>query len=508
MDAANQPSERLSDKPNDLASCEREPLQFIGSIQSIGGLLAFTINDHRIQAASENIQQVIGHAHKDVVSSKLEHVIGPGVTERVLAYVNELTALHNRVNFVFDLEGRKFDGAVFVTDGLGFIEFEPALPTEDYSEIVNKALVEMRGSHDLKNLATIACRTVQRVTGCDRVMMYRFLAPHQHGEVIAEHRVLSAHSYNQHRFPASDVPQIARDLYLRNNVRQIPDTELPTSKVIPSKNPLTGKDLNLSDSRLRAVSPIHLEYLRNMKVRCSFSFAVIVDGRLWGLIACHHLAEKRIPTSQRTAGELIANAFAGQARLVEASELQNQHVEFLTRLSSIFESIFGSEQASGELLRRHQAIFDAFRASGVAVVRENHVDFAGLCPPRSDLQKYAERFLKTMNENHVDLITTESLSQDFPELPQLPRLACGALAVRIDEKSIAFLFRPELIETIIWGGDPRKTLDRRNLQGRINPRTSFEAWEETIGLRSVPWTDYEVEGFRKVKELIFEKLRS
>jgi light-regulated signal transduction histidine kinase (bacteriophytochrome) len=244
-----------------------------------------------------------------------------------------------------------------------------------------------------------------------------------------------------------------------------------------------------------------------MKVKCSFSFAVIVDRRLWALIACHHPTAKRIPVSQRTACEMIANAFAGQARLIEDNELKQKEMDFLIKLSSIFEDVLTGQPEAGELLRRHQAIFEAFRSTGVAVVRGSQVDFAGLCPPRTDLQKYAGRFLAKMNAEHLDVVATESLAEEFYYITQLPRLACGTLAVRISEDAVAFLFRPELIETIVWGGDPRKQLDRKNLSGRINPRTSFEAWEETIGNRSLPWTNYEIDGFQRLKSLIFEKLR-
>ena len=502
MDAANQ----LSDIPNDLISCEKEPLQFIGSIQSIGALLAFTVDDRRIQAASENIETYLQFPHRDVISAKLEHVVGQAATDRALSLIRELSISRNRANFLFEREGHLFDAAVFVTDGLAFFEFEPHLETEDYSDILNTALVDMRAEKSLKTLSGHVCRAVQRITGVDRVMMYRFLAPHDHGEVIAEHRVLSAHSYFQQRFPASDIPKIARDLYLRNQVRQIPDVDLPISKVSPSKNPATGKDINLSDSRLRAVSPIHLEYLRNMKVRCSFSVAVIVDRKLWALIACHHSTEKLIPSAQRSACELVANAFAGQARLVEDNELAEKKMEFLTKLSRIFEETLTSHASAGELLRRHQSIFDTFGATGVAVVRGSQVDFAGLCPPRADLTRYAAKFIEVMDAKQVDLIASESLHEDFPMLPQFPRLASGALAVRINDDSVAFLFRPEITETIVWGGDPRKQLERKEFGGRINPRTSFEAWEETISNHSSPWFDYEIEGFQRLKELIFVKL--
>ena len=496
---------QLSELPNTLEACENEPLQFIASIQSIGALIAFTADDHRIQAASENIEEFTDIKHRDVVSSKLEHVIGPAVSDEVLALARDLSSTHNRAHLSFQILETNLDASVFKTGDLCFLEVEPSIPTADTTEIIKAALIDLRNERDLLKLAQIVCRAVHQVTGMDRVMLYRFIEPHYHGEVIAEHRVLSTHSYNRHRFPASDIPRIARDLYLRNNVRQIPDVSLPTTLVTPSKIPGTNRPIDLSDSRIRAVSPIHLEYMRNMKVGCSFSVAVIVDQKLWGLIACHNLQPRRIPVRQRSACEMVANAFAGQARLIVETKAQSDKLNFMMKQSEVMESVLMGERSADELLRRHPAIFDAFEATGVAVVRGSHVDFAGLCPPRTELKTYAETFLNRMKASDQQVLASESLSADFPELAQIPHIACGAIAGRIGEDGVAFLFRPEIIETIIWGGDPRKQLDRKKLEGRINPRTSFDAWEETIGLHSAPWAEYEIAGFRRLKEVVFER---
>lgn len=494
--------QQLSQIPNDLTACENEPLRFIGSVQSIGCLIAFTQADHRIQAASENVKEYVGREHRAVVSEKLEHVIGFTAAERALAIAAGLSAKKPRASFSFSIGERALDAVVYLSEGLVFVEIEPSLKADDFTELMNDALHAMRSASDLRVLATTVCEAVHRITGFERVMMYRFLAPHQHGEVIAEFRVLSAHSYFQQRFPASDIPQIARDLYLRNSVRQIPDVNLPTARVLPIKNPITGKDIDLSDSRLRAVSPIHLEYLRNMKVACSFSVAIVVEGRLWGLIACHHSSPKRLAVGQRSSCDLLGNAFAGQAHLIEANELARRKIGFLGRLGKVQQSLFKENDL--DLMKKHQQIFETFRSTGLAIVNDSKVDAVGLCPPRADLNYYAKRFSEQMQAVGTKTIATDSISRDFPELAQVQGLTCGVLAVKTDEGGLAFLFRPEIIETITWGGDPRKQLDRKNLAGRINPRSSFEAWQETIREHSAPWMDYEIEGFELLTHLIFD----
>ena len=349
---------RLSEIAGDLKACENEPLQFIGQIQSFGALVAFTVNDQRVQTASENIGDFLGQRHESVLGSKLSHLVGDVNAEMILMYCRDLTTGSSRISFSLEMGERNFDATVFTTDGLHFIEFEPSSNDADDLQFrftqeneIKKCLIEMRNSKNVQAQAFAVCRAIQKITGMDRVMMYQFIAPHMHGEVIAEHRTLVAHSFMSHRFPASDIPRIARDLYLRNGLRVIPNIETPTYNVRPSLNPLTGQQLDLSDSRLRAVSPIHIEYLRNMKVSCSFSIAVVIEGKLWGLIACHNLKPLRVSVSQRTACEVIANAFGGMAGTVETSEKLQRRIQFDRKVRTTLDHLIGVRDPVDELMK-------------------------------------------------------------------------------------------------------------------------------------------------------------
>jgi light-regulated signal transduction histidine kinase (bacteriophytochrome) len=319
---------------------------------------------------------------------------------------------------------------------------------------------------------------------------------------------MNSHSFFQHRFPASDIPRIARDLYLRNSVRVIADVNAPISKITPGLNPLTKEPLDLSDSRLRAVSPIHLEYLRNMKIGASYSFAIIVKGELWGLIACHHFQPLLVPADKRSSCELLANAFAARAPLIETVDIQQQRIIFDSQLRKIVEAVRVGRDPVADLFKNHQLLLNSFNATGVAFVSDQMVDFAGLCPKASQLKELADVLRNKMKSENKSTLAMESISELGSEWKNISHIACGVLAIKIDDidRGLFMFFRNEQLQTIVWGGDPRKQLDKKNFTGRIHPRASFEAWEETIHLQSSQWKRFEIEGIQYIKHLIFETL--
>lgn len=505
---------KLSHELSDLKQCEKEPLNFIGSVQTHGALIAFTLPDQRIQSASENIGDFIKTPHADVIASKISNIFGIGLADHIVKQATTISKGHRiSTSFEIQLNDQSLSAYLYVSEDLYCLEIEKTKGARESideikkdQQVLKECLVQLRNSEDLYTLGSVVCRAVRAVTGIDRVMLYRFLPPNWHGEVIAEDRVVHSHSYFQHRFPASDIPRIARDLYLRNSVRMIPDVTAAISKVSPEMNPKTKKAIDLSDSRLRAVSPIHLEYLRNMKVGASYSFAIIVNNELWGLVACHHLAPLHIGASQRQACELIANAFSAQAPLLERVHGQQHRISFDIKLRSLIESARNSNEPINDLIKSHQILFDTFSCTGLAYIANNTVDLAGLCPPASVLSHLTASLRTTMDSEGKKIAAFTNMASVFPEWKNLTHTACGLLALKINgpDQGLLLFFRPETIETIIWGGDPRKQLDRKGFEGRINPRESFETWTETISGHSKEWLRFEIEGAQFLKDTVFE----
>ena len=206
---------------------------------------------------------------------------------------------------------RCFDCAVHLAGPLIVIEAEPAAdrPHTDAASLIRSMMTRLDAAADLPVYLREGARQVRALTGFDRVMVYRFDRDGS-GHVAAEAARGGIGTFLELRYPASDIPKQARELYLRTPFRVIADVDGETVPIVPARDE-AGAPLDLSLSVLRSVSPIHLEYLRNMGVRASLSISIIVGGKLWGLFACHHYAGPRCPSfDRRTVAELFGQMFA------------------------------------------------------------------------------------------------------------------------------------------------------------------------------------------------------
>ena len=207
-------------------------------------------------------------------------------------------------------DGALFDIALHVSGRTIVIEFEPHAPTEyDHGAAMLRPMIaRLERARDPARLCDVAARQLKTLLGFDRVMVYRF-HPDDTGEVFAEAREMRLESFLGLHYPASDVPPQARKLYLTNILRIISDVADPTVAITPAVSP-AGIPLDLSLGTLRSVSPIHIEYLRNMGVTASMSISIVVRGKLWGLFACHHYSGARVLSyALRAVAELYAQLF-------------------------------------------------------------------------------------------------------------------------------------------------------------------------------------------------------
>lgn len=496
----------------DITSCDNEPVRFIGGVQAHGLLIGFT-PDWRIHLCSENAKRFFDD--RDLVGHRLTRVLSPSAFRRI----EELLATSawkkrnlQRLEFpVGELGSTAYEGSLFESEGLLILELEaqpPSMAGGDFElqESLNQFLTRLRSTENLAQAASVLCAAVREITGLDRVMMYRFIPPTWHGQVLAENKIASAASFLEHRFPASDIPRPARELYLRNHVRLIPNVDSEVSPIQPLLNPVSGKILDLGDSRIRAVSPLHLEYLRNMGVKGSFSVAVVIRDRLWGLIACHHLAPIWISHRVRSVCEVLAGVFASRAELVEALDEQRRRLAFEDRLAQFVSVLRTSPDPLGDLLRRHRELEDCFSADGVAFISLAGVDMAGLTPTVGELRELSLFLRQRMAETNRATLATENLSSLDPRWKGIAESASGILAVTVPEidDGLLIFFRGESVRTITWGGDPRKNLEKRDYQGRLNPRLSFESWTETIHGTATEWSPWEITGATRFRDLVFD----
>ena len=492
-------------------NCDTTPIHKLNSVQSYGALLGFTWPDGRIQVISQNLPAFLGRTQNELLGSKVEYVFEASflstLSDAVKRHPWNGHGLHLERPAVFGQT--LFDTYIYHSDGLFVVELEPlvsqVVENEDQA-LVLKFTQEAKKLKSVVELSRLACRTIRQITGLDRVMMYKFAPPEWHGEVIAEDRITSVHSYIGHRFPATDIPLPARTLYLRNQVRLIADVNAQPVALIPELHAKTSRPMDLSDSRLRASAPIHIEYLKNMGVFASFSIAVTEGEKLWGLITCHHMKPLQISQTKRELCELVANFCSMKLCLIEESVRLENQIEFDFKLRKLEENLLIVQDPIDQFFRQHRTVTETFDGSGVALVGDTLIDFAGLTPLKADLESLAVFLRKEMRATNQSSIAIENLTSHSEDWKGLKDYVCGVLAVEIPElgNAVLMILRPEMIQTISWGGDPRKNLDRRNFGGEIHPRQSFQTWQEKIEFQSRSWKSYEVEALKFFRDFIFK----
>ena len=352
----------------DLSACAREPIRTPGSIQPHGFLLTLSGSMEVLQA-SANLGDWTGVPARAAVGGALAGVIGDAAALRLAPELTDkLGERPYYVGTVTAANGRHFDVLAHRWDGVTIVEFEPteraaAADFRHLYSLIGDFLQKVNGAESVESLAQLACHHVRSVTGFGRVMVYQFDAD-GHGHVMAEAKQDGYASYMGQHFPASDIPAQARQLYTLSPIRLIQDANYTPAPLVPAMNPLTGKPNDLSFAGLRSVSPVHLQYMRNMKTLASMSVSLMVKGKLWGLISCHNEAPTPVPFEQRTAceqlGQLLALCIESRE---DARELQfrldlrrimvsmlaglTQGSDFIENLASVFPELLRFARATG-----------------------------------------------------------------------------------------------------------------------------------------------------------------
>ncbi len=437
----------------DLTACDKEPIHIIGGVQPHGAFLAFRLNDKTIYHVSNNCEEWFAEPLTRVLNRRIDEVLPESSAQKILALAAEIKGTAFEFTRIPAL-GKKnavIEVLVYALDGLIAVEFE-GLPAgaeslergTAHSHKRSLAFVEdLHASSNLVSAAKSVCRAIRSLTGFERVMMYRYL-PSWDGEVIAEDKVPEAHSFLHHRFPATDIPLPARELYLKNRTRLIADSAATAVSIEPPHHYLTRKPIDLSHSKLRAVSPVHLEYLKNMKVKASFSVAVIVEDQLWGLIACHGRESTVLPHEIRLSCETLASTFAVIALMSETLEKRSMHLEFEERLRKIIQDVRLSPDPVARLMSAHEELGEAFGATGIGLVNRSGTEIAGLTPPLEQTRAIADWLRERFEAEHRNILSIDSLGAVKSEWSALKDLACGVLAVHSPGHgdSVLMFFRP------------------------------------------------------------------
>nr|WP_064248301.1 HWE histidine kinase domain-containing protein [Rhizobium leguminosarum]OAP93600.1 two-component system sensor histidine kinase/response regulator [Rhizobium leguminosarum] len=485
-------------EPVDLSNCDREPIHQLGSVQPFGFLLAVS-SDWIVTRASANLTEFLGVAQADAIGRPVISLITP---EALHTIRNRLTTLRGPdiVERIFGIaltpDQNKFDLAVHLNGGEVIIECERS--QEDRRDAASLSMRSMMSRLDHTETPEAffreGARQARALTGFDRVMVYRFDESGS-GEVVAEAARAGIGSFLGLHYPASDIPVQARALYLRNLFRIIADVDAVPVPILPQLDE-DGRPLDLSMSVLRSVSPIHIEYLKNMGVGASLSISIVVDGKLWGLFACHHYGP-RLPSAQsRSTAELFGQMFASR---LESRE-RRLALDYETNARRIADRLLTSVADNASLLDDPawliEALADAIPADGIGVWIDGRLALAGIGPDERDFAA----LVRHLNRNAAGRIyAVDRLAEAYPDL-EVDDAVAGMLAIPISRspRDYVVLFRQELVRTVGWAGDPHKPVEYGPNGPRLTPRKSFETWSELVRGRSLPFTEAE----RRVAETI------
>jgi chemotaxis family two-component system sensor kinase Cph1 len=478
----------------DLTNCERELIHLSGSIQPHGVLLVLAEPRLVVVQVSANVEAVLGIAADVLCGSPIE-ALGFAAAERLRAVAADLMlAVPQPLRLVLETPSgpHNCNGLLHrpPTGGL-ILELEEIVPYAQRRSMpalakrLTQTVTRLSGAHSIPTLADLLVHELHELIGYDRVMVYRFDAD-GHGEIIAERKRDGLEPFLHRHYPASDIPARARELYLRNKVRLLVDARYVPVPLVPRENPITGQDLDLSMSVLRSISPMHTQYLQNMGVTGTVVASLIHEGKLWGLIACHHASAKYLPYEVRAAVELVAEVVS--TRISALEHFAEAQAEVLVR--RLEHRLIEATSTDGDWRR---ALFDTPRqllqpvgATGAALLFDGEVEITGEVPSTPDLRALFA-FLDAQGEQPV--FSCSSIVKVAPELRALTPVAAGVLAVRLGGGPGEHLvwFRREQVQDVVWGGDPTKPAVL-NDQMELSPRRSFAAWHELVRETSIRWT--------------------
>jgi len=493
-----------------LTSCDREPIHIPGAILPHGAMLVLECDTLRVLQAAGDTAGLLGRSLTELLDRPVDTLFSADQVNRLHALGKEpdLVEPHHLLDPLFRVvSDRPLDASAHRVDGNLLIEFEAAEMGDPFAaDPLAAALLMIEGfgaAPSLYALCQMATASVRRVAQYDRVMIYRFMADGS-GWVIAESRAPELAPFLDLHYPAADIPQQARALYLESWLRLITQVDYDAAPLMPTLNPRTGKPLDMSYAILRDVSLVHREYLRNMGIDASMSISIIVAGKLWGLIACHHNSPRLLPRHLRAVCELFGSMYSLQIEAREKSEqfearLASRKIlqELMLNLAGVEDYAHGLTQQTPNLLdyiHGGDIALDGVRGGGVAVQVEGTLTFLGTTPDRAQITALTEWLVTYMIETE-GVFGTDRLSEIYPPAKAFANVASGLLVIAVSRDPSDFIlwFRPELVETALWAGDPVKPVTTGPDGDRLSPRKSFEVWKHTVRNRALPWSDSETD---------------
>ncbi|NJC27825.1 ATP-binding protein [Neolewinella antarctica] len=488
-------TQQLYNTTYDLTNCDAEPLRFIRSCQDLAVMIVVYADTLLIKAVSENAAERFSTPVAELLGADAGAVLGEeaGNTLRSLASAADLSAA-NPVELLTDgPAGYLRENLIVHREGeLLILEIEPR--SKDFGSTaslmrIDKAVGNIQNSVATKeNVFDITVREVRAITGYDRVYLYRF-DDEYNGQVIAETKRDEMQTFLHLRYPHTDIPQQARELYLSQQIRQVTSTRENSASLLITDD---DQPINLRQASNRGVSPIHQEYLRAMGVGASMSIAVVVENRLWGLIACHHNADRLVDYRMRQLLGFFGRVLSGHLTLQQNTVHQTNVLANSLIRARLVEKMGATTNLMTPLLENQDELMNLAGATGAALIIDGKIKRIGLCPEESELAQ----LVTFITDKQKKLYATSRLHDEFPAAKQFTAAPAGMVSIRTatSPEEYIFWFRPEIVTTLSWGGRPedRKVIEEGRV--RLSPLLSFENYSETKRGKAEPWAQYQLDG--------------
>lgn len=497
-----------TEDPADLTTCDREPIHVPGAIQPHGVLLAVDAADWTIHHASANTIEHVGVTASTLMGEPLSRAIGSEPVERLRSAIHRPGATGLDPLTLHGPNGQPYEATWHrVGDGV-LLELEPTSSTEPVSVStlfgdVRDAIQSLQTAEGVQGVCDAAAVQVKRLTGYDRVMVYR-LHPDDHGEVVAEEHEPGQDSFLGLHYPSSDIPRQARRLYELNHLRVIGDVDYEPVPLVGA-SAADGPPLDLSLAALRSVSPIHLAYLRNMGVGATLTISLMRGTRLWGLVACHHATPRRIDAQMRAVCRLLGQTYSLQVHAQQNEERHSYRTQLAEVEAQLVSRMSGAPRPAAALSQMTTpSPLEVTCADGMFARIDGESVTVGATPPRAAVEALLARMSTAQG---AVAVVSDELGHRFTELAPFAEHAAGVLALPLstDLSDVVMWFRGEVVRTVNWAGDPNKAvgapatpatpLDPPDFAA-ISPRTSFDAWKQEVSGRCRPWLDAEIEAAR------------
>ncbi|MCX6108906.1 MAG: ATP-binding protein [Proteobacteria bacterium] len=479
----NQAEYLVAATPIDGTSCDHEAIHIPGLIQPFGYLVAVNAIG-RITRISENLCEIIGMRGADLLNQDIA-VIDP--------QLRDVAKNPGDVDKKVRLRGRSLVGRCFKANDEWVVELQPQdeAATPSMLKTFHQSILDIGRQQSLDEVVSCLPGLVKELTGYDRVMVYQF-EEDAHGAVVAEAKNEDLEPLLGLHYPATDIPVQARALYKQNLIRMISDVNYAPVAVVSAAN--LGP-LDLTMSHLRSISPMHVQYLKNMLVSATLVVSLIADGELWGLIACHHYQGPRYldPSCRQmciSVGAVASFAIGSwkelhrRVRMFTNGLIAEKFIADLKRNRSVAES----------LAIHHESLLLAAGARGLCLIEHETVTTWGVCPSLSDIHKLGRWIGSILTDQK--LYQTNHLKRDYEDAEAIKDTASGMIAIRLpvnfsntSKNCFLLWFQPEQIETIYWAGNPEKAVNTNAAGSVLSPRSSFEKWKGIRKNRSIPWPE-------------------